>query len=369
MDAAVSRAHTFPSIRSWLKAEAEPLVIAGPCGAESFDQLHRTAGELKALHRISLLRCGVWKPRTRPNDFEGKGEDALKWLRDIRAEFGLPFAVEIATAGHAELALKYGVDVVWLGARTMANPFSVQEVADSLRGTDIPVLVKNPIHDDLNLWIGGIERVCNAGITKIAAVHRGFHFYGRTKYRNRPLWQIPIELRTIFPDLPILCDPSHISGNRDLIPQVSQKALDIGMDGLMIESHYDPAVALSDARQQLTPSDLGDLLAKLVVRRPRSADPEFTDRLHELRKVIDEIDDELLNLLKKRLQIVERIGEFKKAHNITIFQLERWQEILRTRGQWADKLGIQRQHVEKICQLLHEESIRVQNAVMNPKDR
>jgi chorismate mutase len=368
MNAVIPVTRSFQPIRSWLKPVAEPLVIAGPCGAESFGQLQRTAGELSALKKVSLFRCGVWKPRTRPNDFEGKGEEALKWLQDIKQQFGLKVTVEVATAAHTELALKYGVDVVWLGARTMANPFSVQEVANSLKGTDTPVLIKNPIHDDLQLWIGGIERICNNGLTKVAAVHRGFHFYGKTKYRNRPLWQIPIELRTVFPDLPIICDPSHISGTRDLIPQVAQKALDIGMDGLMIESHYDPSVALSDARQQLTPADLGDLLDRLIVRDRDCDDKEFTDKLQELRRIIDEVDDELLHVLKKRLQIIERIGEYKKAHNITIFQLERWQEILRTRGQWADKLGISRQHVEKLCQLLHDESIRLQNSVMNAKE-
>ncbi len=370
MNAAPVNTRTFEPIRSWLKPVSEPLVIAGPCGAETFEQLHRTAGELKALHRISLFRCGVWKPRTRPNDFEGKGEEALKWLNDIKNEFGLKVTVEVANAAHTELALKYGVDVVWLGARTMANPFSVQEVADALKGSDIPVLIKNPVHDDLQLWIGGIERVCNNGITKVAAVHRGFHFYGKTKYRNRPLWQIPIELRTVVPDLPILCDPSHISGSRELVPQVAQHALDIGMDGLMIESHYDPSLALSDARQQLTPADLGELLNRLIVRKRDSSNKEFTNKLGELRHIIDEIDDELLHVLKKRLQVIEKIGDYKKEHNITIFQLARWQEILRTRGQWADNLGISRHHVEKVCQLLHEESIRVQNAVMNetPKD-
>jgi chorismate mutase len=365
MNVAPPETRHFKPLTSWVKPVAEPFVIAGPCGAESPEQLITTARQLKALNRVSLFRCGVWKPRTRPNDFEGRGEEALSWLNDVKKETGLKVAVEVANATHTELALKYGIDVVWLGARTMANPFSVQEVADALKGADIPVLVKNPIHDDLQLWVGGIERLSNNGLTRLAAVHRGFHFYGKTKYRNKPLWQIPIELRTIFPDLPLICDPSHISGNRELIPQVSQKALDLGMDGLMIESHYDPSVALSDARQQLTPSALGELLEKLVVRKRASDDTEFIDSLAELRKIIDEIDDDLLNLLKKRLQVIEKIGQYKKAHNITIFQLERWQEILRTRGQWGDKLGIPRQHVEKICQLLHEESIRLQTHVLN----
>ena len=355
----------FESLNNWLPVTENPVIIAGPCGAESYNQLQLTAGGLKDLGKVSLFRAGVWKPRTRPNAFEGKGEEALKWLNDIKQEFGFKITVEVANAQHTELALKYGVDVLWIGARSTVNPFSVQEIADVLKGVKVPVMIKNPIHADLQLWIGAIERVYNSGIQQIAAIHRGFYFYGKTKYRNKPLWQLPIELRTLFPDLPIICDPSHISGNRELIPFVAQKALDLGMNGLMIESHYDPSVALSDAQQQLTPVKLGELLSKLIIRKQQSFDKELTDKLASLRNMIDEIDDDILNALKKRIQVIEEIGTYKKEHNITIFQLERWQEILRTRGQWADKLGLSRQHIEKICQLLHEESIRVQNALMN----
>ncbi len=355
----------FESLYNWLPPINEPLIISGPCGAESLEQLMQTAKELKSINKISLFRAGVWKPRTRPNAFEGRGEEALKWLQEVKQEFGFKTTVEVANAQHTELALKYGVDVLWIGARTTVNPFSVQEIADVLKGTTIPVLVKNPIHADLQLWIGAIERIYNAGIHQIAAIHRGFHFYGKTKYRNKPLWQLPIELRTLLPDLPIICDPSHISGNRELIPSVAQKALDLGMNGLMIESHYDPAVALSDAEQQLTPQQLNELISKLVLRKSNCDDEKTINKLAELRKIIDEIDDELINVLKKRIQIIEEIGTYKKEHNITIFQLERWQEILRTRGQWADKIGLSRQHVEKLCQLLHEESIRIQNSLMN----
>lgn len=355
----------FAPLHSWLNPVSEPLIISGPCGAESREQLMKTAEGLRATDKISLFRAGVWKPRTRPNAFEGRGEEALQWLKEVKQNYGFKTTVEVANAQHTELALKYGIDVLWMGARTTVNPFSVQEIADALKGTDIPVLVKNPIHADLQLWIGAIERVYNSGITKIAAIHRGFHFYGKTKYRNKPLWQIPIELRTLFPDLPIICDPSHISGNRELIQGVAQKALYLGMNGLMIEAHYDPKIALSDAEQQLTPAQLGELISKLVLRKQRSDDEITTNKLIELRKIIDEIDDELINVLKKRIQIIEQIGAYKKDHNITIFQLERWQEILRTRGQWADKMGISRQHVEKLCQLLHEESIRIQNGLMN----
>lgn len=356
---------TFDPLHTWLPALAQPLLIAGPCGAENPGQMRAIAQGLRATGRVSLFRAGIWKPRTRPNAFEGRGEEALGWLREIGQEFGFKTTVEVANAHHAELALKYGVDVLWIGARTTVNPFSVQEIADVLKGVKVPVMVKNPVHADLQLWIGAIERIYNSGNRSIAAIHRGFHVYGKTKYRNTPMWQIPIELRTLFPDLPVICDPSHISGNRELIPAVAQKALNLGMNGLMIESHNNPAVALSDAEQQLTPRQLDELMCKLQIRKASSGDSVVTDRLAQLRYMIDEVDDELMSVLKKRVQIIEEIGHYKKEHNMTIFQLERWQEILRTRGQWADKMGLSRQHVEKICQLLHDESIRVQNALMN----
>lgn len=355
----------FPTLSSWLKIQSDPCLIAGPCGAESLEQLRNTAKGLKETGKVSLFRAGVWKPRTRPNAFEGKGEEALKWLAEIKTEFGFPITVEVANAQHTELALKYGIDVLWIGARTTVNPFSVQEIADVLKGVKVPVMVKNPIHADLQLWIGAIERIANSGVKEIAAIHRGFHFYGTTKYRNKPMWQLPIELRTHFPTLPLICDPSHIGGTRELVQPIAQKALDLGMNGLMIESHVNPAVALSDAQQQLTPAALNVLIENLVQRKSSCDDVVATGKLAELRKIIDEIDDELLNVLRKRTQIIEQIGGYKKEHHITIFQLERWQEILRTRGQWADKLGLSRQHIEKICQLLHEESIRVQNNLMN----
>ena len=355
----------FELIKTWLPSINEPLIISGPCGAESLEQLLKTAQQLKEINKVSLFRAGVWKPRTRPNSFEGKGEEALQWLIEVKKQFGFKITVEVANAQHTEMALKYGVDVLWIGARTTANPFSVQEIADALKGIDVPVMIKNPIHADLQLWIGAIERIYNSGISKIAAIHRGFHYYGKTKYRNKPFWQIPIELRTLFPDLPIICDSSHISGNKELIPSVSQKALDLGMNGLMIETHYNPDLALSDASQQYTPSQLNQLISKLVLRNQLSEDELITNKLSDFRKIIDEIDDELLNVLKKRMQIIEKIAMHKKEQNISIFQLGRWQEILRTRVQWADKIGVSRQHIEKICILLHEESIRLQNKLMN----
>lgn len=355
------------SLQTWITKGNEPLIIAGPCGAETEEQVLRTAQELSEINRVKIFRAGIWKPRTRPNAFEGVGEKGLPWLTSVQKQFGLKTAVEVANANHTELALKHGVDVLWIGARTTGNPFSVQEIADVLKGVDVPVFVKNPIHADMQLWLGAIERLSNSGITKLAAIHRGFHYSGKTKYRNKPLWEIAIELKTLLPELPIICDPSHISGNRELIPGVAQKALDLGMNGLMIESHIDPSIALSDAQQQITPLVLKDLLDQLVYRQTSSQNPEFLDKLQQFRNMIDEVDDELLNVLKKRMTIIEQIGQYKKEHSITIFQLERWQEILRTRSQWAEKLGIPRSHTEKLCQLLHEESIRIQTDLMNKK--
>ncbi len=355
---------TIQPLQQWIPDLKEPLLIAGPCGAETEEQVLQTARELVKLHKIRVFRAGIWKPRTRPNAFEGVGEKGLAWLKQVQ-DMGLKTTVEVANAQHTELALKHGVDILWIGARTTVNPFSVQEIADVLRGVDIPVMVKNPVHADLQLWMGAIERVHNSGITRIAAVHRGFHYFGKTKYRNKPLWEIPIELKTVFPQLPIICDPSHISGRRDLIRQVAQKALDLGMNGLMIESHINPDAALSDAQQQLTPAALGELLDSLVCRKSTTDDVFFMDKLSQLRHAIDEIDDELLNVLKKRMHLIEQIGQYKKEHQITIFQLERWQEILKTREQWAGKLGLSKNYIDKICQLLHEESIRIQTDVMN----
>ena len=368
---------TIQPLNTWITNNNEPLLIAGPCGAETREQVLETAKGICDLNaealaannsnQIKLFRAGVWKPRTRPNSFEGIGEEALKWLQEVQQQFGLKTTVEIANAQHAELALKYGVDVLWIGARTTVNPFSVQEIADFLKGVDVPVLIKNPVHADVQLWLGAIERISLAGITKLAAVHRGFHSQSKTKYRNKPMWEIAIELKTILPNLPIICDPSHISGNRELIPSVAQKALDLGMNGLMIETHCNPSVALSDAQQQLTPEALGEVLTNLVYRQSTLHNTECIDKLAEFRNMIDDIDDELLNVLKKRNTIIEQIGEYKKEQNITIFQLERWKEILQTRQLMAEKIGVSSELSEKICLLLHDESIRIQTIIMNKK--
>lgn len=359
---------TITSLNTWITKNGEPLIISGPCGAETAEQVLQTASLLSQIPSVKIFRAGIWKPRTRPNAFEGVGEKGLPWLQEVQKQFGLKTTVEVANAQHTELALKYGVDVLWIGARTTGNPFSVQEIADVLKGVDVPVFIKNPIHADVQLWLGAIERISNSGITKLAAIHRGFHYAGKTKYRNKPLWEIAIELKTMLPDLPIICDPSHISGNRELIPHVAQKAMDLGMNGLMIESHVNPALALSDAQQQVTPFALKEILESLVYRQSSTVNQECINKLAQYRNMIDEIDDELLNILKKRMNIIEQIGQYKKEQHITIFQLERWQEILRTRSQWAEKLGIPRAHIEKLCMLLHEESIRLQTEVMNKKD-
>jgi len=356
----------FSPLSSWLPSKSKQcVIISGPCGAESREQVLQTAKELHALNQVDVFRAGIWKPRTRPGTFEGKGEEALNWLKEVKSLYGFKTTVEVATASHVELALKHGVDVLWIGARSTANPFSVQEIADALKGHDVPVMVKNPVHADLQLWIGGIERIYNAGITKLAAIHRGFHFYGKNVYRNDPLWQIPIDLRTLLPELPLFCDPSHICGNRELIPSVAQKALDLGMQGLMIESHFDPSNALSDKNQQLIPKALGEVLCQLIHRDQLLSGDKRVDRLIELRKIIDQIDEEVLQNLQRRNKITKQIGDYKKENNISIFQLERWQEILRTRAEWAEKLDLSLNHVEKLCQLLHEESIRLQNTLMN----
>jgi chorismate mutase len=351
-------------LSTWLKSGKRKLIIAGPCGAESEEQVMETAKGVAANGKVSLFRSGVWKPRSRPGAFEGMGEEALKWLNRVQNEIGLPVTVEVANAQHVELALKYNVDVLWIGARTTVNPFSVQEIADALKGVEIPVLVKNPVNADLPLWIGALERMNRAGIKKLGAIHRGFHTSLQTQYRNAPMWELAIELKASCPALPIICDPSHISGRRDLIEDVAQRALDLDMDGLMIETHRDPDSALSDAKQQLTPAALAQLLEKLVMRETSIGDAGFEHMLSTLREVIDEIDQEIIQSFARRMQVVERIGEFKHDHGVTILQIERWLEILRTRTEAGESLGLDKDVVVELCQLLHKASIRKQTEVM-----
>lgn len=352
-------------ISNWLPARWKKILIAGPCGAESEDQVLETARAIAAGGQTSLFRAGVWKPRTRPGAFEGMGEQALPWMQRVKAETGLPVTIEIATAAHTEMALKAGIDVLWIGARTTVNPFSVQEIADVLKGVDIPVLVKNPVNPDLQLWFGALERLNRAGIRKLGAIHRGFSTGTKTQYRNAPLWEMAIALRSACHELPIINDPSHISGRRDLIESVAQQALDLNVDGLMIETHRDPATALSDAAQQLTPALLHQILAKLVVREPGCGDEDFGKQLNSLRAVIDGIDAEMVQALARRMQVVEEIGAYKKEHSVTILQIERWLEILRSRTAQGESLGIEREIITELCQLLHKASIKRQTEVMN----
>jgi chorismate mutase len=352
-------------LESWIKTGKEPLVIAGPCSAETEDQLVATAHLLAQTGRVSALRAGIWKPRTRPGEFEGIGSIGLEWLKRAKAETGLPTAVEVATAKHVEEALKAGVDILWVGARSTANPFTVQEIADALKGVDVPVMVKNPVNPDLSLWIGALERINNAGITKLAAIHRGFSSYEKSAFRNEPMWDIAIHLKTLAPHLPMINDPSHITGNRSLIGYISQKALDLDMQGLMIESHIDPSVAWTDAAQQVTPAALVEIIDHLTLRKPEVRDAVVKDKLAELRSQIDKIDDLVIQKVAERMQIAEKIGQYKKDNGITILQVNRWDEILNKRTTYAKALKLSADFTEKLLELLHSESIRKQTEIMN----
>lgn len=352
-------------LSSWITPVNQPLLIAGPCSAETEDQLVATAHLLKATGKVTALRAGIWKPRTRPGEFEGIGRIGLEWLKRAKAETGLPTAVEVATAKHVEEALAAGVDILWVGARSTANPFTVQEIADALKGVDIPVMVKNPVNPDISLWIGALERINNAGVTKLAAIHRGFSSYEKSAFRNEPMWDIAIHMKTLAPHLPIICDPSHISGNRDLIAYVSQKALDLDMQGLMIESHIDPSVAWTDAKQQVTPKALSDLIDNLTLRKPETSNAQVNDKLSELRSNIDKIDDLLIQKIAERMKIAEQIGTYKKDNNITILQVNRWDEILTKTVNYGKALKLNPDFTEKLLELIHTESIRRQTEVMN----
>ena len=352
-------------VEQWLKTGEKPVIISGPCSAESEVQLISTAKELAALNKVHLLRAGIWKPRTRPNSFEGVGEIGLKWLKNVKKETGLAVTTEVANAKHVELCLKHEIDVLWIGARTSANPFSVQEIADALSGTDIPVLVKNPVNPDLQLWLGALERINNAGITKLAAIHRGFSSFEPTAFRNSPMWELPIELKTKCPSLPVFCDPSHIAGSRDLIQMISQKAIDLDMDGLMIESHINPQQALSDSKQQLKPSSLNRILNSLIIRKADSNNKEFTDKLELLRNMIDNIDEEVIQKLSARMEIAEKIGEYKKQNQVTILQINRWDKIVNQRINMGTAMGLSKEFLADFLRLIHKESIRKQTEIMN----
>lgn len=337
-----------------------PVVIAGPCSAESEEQTLNTAKQL-ASKGIKIFRAGIWKPRTKPGGFEGVGEKGLPWLQRVKQETGMRVATEVATAKHVEEVLKHDIDLLWIGARTSANPFAVQEIADSLRGVDIPVLIKNPVNPDLELWIGALERLNNAGVKQLGVIHRGFSSYDKKIYRNIPQWHIPIELRRRLPKLPIICDPSHIGGRRELIAPLCQQAMDLNFDGLMVESHENPDCAWSDAMQQVTPDILSYILNLLVIREGK----QTTENLSELRSQIDECDNQLIETLAKRMRISREIGVFKKEHNMTIFQSGRYDEIINKRGIQAVQCGMDSEFMKKVFEAIHEESVRQQVEIIN----
>jgi chorismate mutase len=348
-----------------LAQKGQPLIIAGPCSAESEEQVLTVARALKAAGQADMYRAGIWKPRTKPGGFEGRGSAALPWLQAAKAETGLPMAIEVATPKHVEEALKHDIDVLWIGARTTVNPFAVQELADALAGTNKPVMVKNPVNPDLALWIGAIERLERAGITDIAAIHRGFSTFAPSRYRNAPTWAIPIELKTRRPDLVLINDPSHIGGSRDLLLPIAQKALDLDYDGLIIETHPDPDHALSDAAQQVTPARLQQILSELNYRYRSSNNADYLNKAEELRQKMDTADHEILEMLARRMALIQELAEYKKENNVKILQLERWQEIFKTRPEWGRKLNIDEKFVGELYKLIHIESIRKQTEVLN----
>jgi chorismate mutase len=345
----------------------DPIIIAGPCSVETEDQILATAQALAKIPEVKMLRGGIWKPRTRPEAFEGRGEQGLAWLREAKQETGLPIITEVATPDHVELALKYDIDALWIGARTVVNPFSVQQLADALKGMDIPVFIKNPVSPDLQLWIGAFERFQKAGVNKLAAIHRGFSHYKESPYRNAPMWEIPIELTQRL-NVPIITDVSHICGNRDLLQATAQKAVDLATDGLMIECHINPDAALTDAKQQITPDALKALLANLTFRSKHSGIVERD--LAGLRSEIDDIDSELLQLLARRMEVSARIGEYKKQNNVTVVQMDRWKKILAEHVAMGGDLGLSPELVNEVFEAIHQASIERQSRIMETgKDR
>lgn len=351
---------TNAKLSDWTRAGDGPLIIAGPCSAESEEQVMATACALPQAG-AHMLRVGIWKPRTRPNTFEGVGNIGLAWAKQAALAAQIPVAVEVANVAHVEDALKQGIDVVWIGARTTVNPFSVQAIADALRGVDIPVMVKNPVNPELELWVGALERLSNAGITKLAAIHRGFSTDDNAVYRNKPMWEIPIELKRLLPDLPLICDPSHICGNRELLLPVAQQAVDLDYDGLMIETHVDPSVALSDAKQQITPAALRELLAEVVYKRVFTNDVTLYQRLEELRAVIDKLDTQLLDVLAQRMEVSRQIGALKERGGLTIYQPNRWDQLVKSRTRIGKGKNLSEAFIFDLFQAIHQESIATQS--------
>lgn len=342
-----------------------PLIISGPCSAETEEQVLETARRLAATGAVDVLRAGIWKPRTRPGSFEGVGTKGLPWLQQARKQTGLPVAVEVATAKQVEDALHFDVDILWIGARTTVNPFSVQEVADALRGVDVPVLIKNPINPDLELWIGAVERVAKSGIQEIGLIHRGFSSYGNTEYRNAPMWHLAIEMKRRNPGMMLINDPSHICGRRDILMDVAQKAIDLDFDGVMIESHVNPDQAWSDAKQQVTPERLMEMLSAIHWRKEDADSEAFHQVLEKLRQQINHLDDELMQILSQRMKVAEKIGEYKKNNDVVILQTNRWNEILERAYKKADPLGLSKEFITRYLDAVHMESINHQNRIMN----
>ncbi|GIV37186.1 MAG: cytochrome c4 [Cyclobacteriaceae bacterium] len=352
------------NLTEWINPLKRPLIISGPCSAESPEQLLIIAGRLKKLG-IPIMRAGVWKPRTRPGTFEGRGNEALQWLAQVKQQTGIMIATEVATAQHVEKACQAGVDILWIGARTTVNPFMVQEIADALKGTDKIVWVKNPLNPELALWLGALERINQSGISRLAGIHRGFTPFRQSRYRNLPLWQLPLELKSSCPQLPLIADPSHIAGSRNLIFEVAQRALDLGYDGLMIETHPDPDKALSDSQQQITPETLEQILAQLHTYTPSSDNTVFLNKLEKLREQIDHIDRELIDTLAARMRLAEQIGEYKKENNVAVFQAERWKEIMESRPLWGEQVNLSAEFMRELYRIIHDESIRVQTQIFN----
>ncbi len=361
---AVQPDHLMHKHEAWpVAALKRPLLIAGPCSAETEEQVMQTAHQLKAIG-TDIFRAGIWKPRTRPGSFEGIGSIGLQWLKRVQLETGMPVTIEVAKAKHVEEALEAGIDILWIGARTTANPFAVQEVADALAGVDIPVLVKNPVNPDVALWIGAVERVAASGTSRIGAVHRGVSQYGHSIYRNRPEWQMAIEFRKAMPDLLLLNDPSHIAGNRDLVQSVAQMALDLKFDGLMVETHINPDAAWSDSKQQVTPQQLGVIMRKLVVR-DETPDGVELKSVEDFRSAINEIDDQLLEMLSYRMKVVDDIAQFKKQHNMTIFQEGRWNQLMDRHLSKAEVAGLSEEFIIELFRAIHQESINKQTGILN----
>lgn len=353
-------------MRSWLDDFKlnHPLVIAGPCSAETEDQVLKIAHDLKNTD-VSIYRAGIWKPRTRPGMFEGVGAIGLKWLDKVKKETGLLTATEVANASHVKLALEYDIDVLWIGARSTVSPFIVQEIADALKDTDKIVLVKNPVNPDLSLWLGGLERLYSANIKKLGVIHRGFSTYEKSKYRNNPEWQLPIELQNRFPDIPLICDPSHIAGRRDILQDISQTALDLNFDGLMIETHFDPDNAWSDAAQQVTPASLIQIMKDLKIRKESTPEADYNDQLQNLRAQIDVMDNQLLETLGKRMKVAEGIGALKKQKNVAVLQSKRWNEILGKMVLEGEQYNLSEEFILKLFKAVHQESINHQEQILN----